>query len=127
MQPGMLLSKKIHEPKGIKYYRGNIYTSLSRYAIGVLDSNINIKKVIDTPGGGELLIDPPVTNSVDCRVIKMDMKGSVVASTGSRGNGPGQFNFPNGIRLSKDNKNFSNNHRIQVFDKDLNLIRILGR
>ncbi len=60
----------------------------------------------------------------------MDMNGSVVASTGSLGSGPGQFNFPNGIRLSKNSEIFvcdSNNHRIQVFDKYLNLIRILGR
>ncbi len=64
------------------------------------------KKVISTLGirGGELLIDPPhiyVTDSVDHKVIKMDMKGSVVASTGSRGNGAGQFNFRNGIQTMK--------------------------
>ncbi len=52
----------------------------------------------------------------------MDMNGFVVASTGSLGSGPGQFNFPNGIRLSKDSEIFvcdTNNHRIQVFYKYL--------
>ncbi len=134
MKPGMLFSKKVDGATGIKYYKGNVYTSLDRHAIAVLDpSSLNRKKVINTPGGGELLIDSPhiyVTDIVDCRVIKMDMKGSVVASTGSRGNGPKKFDFPNGIRLSKNNEIFvcdSNNHRIQVFDKDLNFIRILGK
>lgn len=58
------------------------------------------------------------------------MSDSVIKSTGTRGAGPGQFNFPNGIRLSKDNELYvcdSENHRIQIFDKDLNFIRILGQ
>ncbi len=134
MQPGMLVNKKVDGAVGIKCYKGKVYTTLGRRAIAVLDpSSLKSKKTIKVPGGNELLIDSPhiyVTDIVDCRVIKMDMKGSVVASTGSRGNGPGQFNFPNGIQLSKDDEIFvcdSNNHRIQVFDKDLNLNRILGR
>ncbi len=135
MQPGMLLSKKVNGAEAIKCYKGNVFTCGEDLGIAVLDpSSLNIKKVINTtPGCNELLIDSShiyVTNYVDHKVIKMDMNGSVVASTGSQGNGPGEFNCPNGIRLSKDSEIFvcdSNNHRIQVFDKDLNLIRILGR
>ncbi len=65
--------------------------------IAVLDpSSLNSKNVINTPGGGELLIDSThiyVTDSVDCKVIKMDINGSVIASTGSRGNATGEFNY----------------------------------
>ncbi len=135
MQPGcMLLSKRVTGATGIKCYKGNVFTC-GEDGIAVLDpSSLNIKKVINTtPGCNDLLVDSPhiyVTDFVDHKVIKIYMNGSVVASTGSRGSSPGQFNWPNGIRLSKDNEIFvcdSNNHRIQVFDQDLNFIRILGR
>ncbi len=134
MKPGMLLSKKVNGATGIKCYKGNLFTC-GQDGIAVLDpSFLDIKTVINTaPECSELLVDSHhiyVTDTVDCKVIKMDMNGSVLASTGSRGNGPGQFDFPNGIRLFKDKEIFvcdSYNHRIQVFDKDLNLIRILGR
>ena len=54
-------------------------------------------------------------------LVQMDHDGQVVSSTGSKGDGPGQFNIPNGIRLSRDNEIYvcdSSNHRIQVFASD---------
>ena len=60
----------------------------------------------------------------------MIINGTIMASTGTEGDAPGRFDFPNGIQLSKDGELFvcdTRNHRIQVFDKDLNLIRILGK
>ncbi len=134
--PGMLFSKRVNGAAAIKCYKGNLFTRGEDLGIAILDpSSLNIEKVISTLGigMGELLIDSPhiyVTDSVNCSVIKMDMNGSVVASTGSQGSSPGQFNCPNGIRISKENEIFvcdSDNHRIQVFDKDMNFIRILGR
>ncbi len=107
MQPEcMLLSEKVNDATGIKYYK---FTCGEDLGIAVLDPlPLNIKKVINTtPGCSELLIDSLhiyVTNDVDHKVIKMDMNGSVVASTGSLGSGPGRFNFPSGIRLSKDSE-----------------------
>ena len=58
------------------------------------------------------------------------MNGTLIKTAGRKGNYPGEFDYPNGIRLSKDNEIFvcdTRNHRIQVFDKDLNLIRVIGR
>ena len=59
----------------------------------------------------------------------MDMDGNVIKSTGRLGCGRGEFNYPNGVRLSKDDEIFvcdSSNHRIQVFSKNLDLIRVFG-
>ena len=58
------------------------------------------------------------------------MNGTIIKATGSIGNRPGEFDMPNGIQLSRDNELYvcdTNNHRIQVFDKDLNFIRAIGR
>lgn len=53
----------------------------------------------------------------------------MLKTTGYPGVSPGEFQCPNGIRLSKDDEVYvcdTYNHRIQVFDKDLNLIRVIG-
>ena len=59
----------------------------------------------------------------------MDRNGIIIKSVRERGTNPGEFNFPNGIRQSKDKEIYvcdSDNHRIQVFDEDLNFIRVIG-
>jgi DNA-binding beta-propeller fold protein YncE len=60
----------------------------------------------------------------------MDMNGTILKSTGRKGSNPGEFNLPNGIRLSKEGEIYvcdTRNDRIQVFGKDLNLFRVIGR
>ena len=60
----------------------------------------------------------------------MDLNGIVINSVGEKGSNPGQFNFPNGIRQSKEKELYvcdTTNHRIQVFDEGLNLIRVIGK
>ena len=55
------------------------------------------------------------------------VKTNLTIST--QGNKLGQFNYPNGIRLSKDGEVYvcdSRNHRVQVFNQDLKLLRVVG-
>ena len=54
----------------------------------------------------------------------------IIKSTGRKGRAPGEFEFPNGIRLNKAGEIYvcdSDNHRVQVFDRDLNFLRKFGR
>ena len=57
-------------------------------------------------------------------------EGKIILSTGGLGPQPGNFNFANGIRMSKDQEIFvcdSVNHRIQVFSTDISLRRVIGK
>ena len=93
---------------------------------------LSVESIISLSGVNEVLVASPyiyATDTIKYRLIKMDMNGTIIAHTGTEGNGPGQFASPNGIRLSKANDLYvcdTLNHRIQVFDKDLHLLRILG-
>ena len=56
------------------------------------------------------------TDVIQHRVVKVNLTIS------TQGNKLGQFNYPNGIRLSKDGEVYvcdSRNHRVQVFNQDL--------
>jgi streptogramin lyase len=56
---------------------------------------------------------------VNSRVAKVNAKGEWIASWGSLGNGPGQFDTPHGVAVSPKDEIFvadRGNRRIQVFD-----------
>ena len=56
--------------------------------------------------------------------------GRVLKVVGKLGNGKGEFEHPNGLRVSKNNELYvcdSHNHRVQVFDLDLNFKRSFGK
>ena len=58
---------------------------------------------------------------INSRVAKVNARGEWVASWGSLGSGPGQFDTPHGIAVSPDDEVFvadRGNRRIQVFDTD---------
>lgn len=129
-----LLSKHVSSVCGIKLHKSKLYASKAFEAIAILNSStLSMQKSIIFPGVGEFHINDPhiyVSDITHHKLHKTDMNGSIIKSIGMRGSGPGQFNFPNGIRLSKNDELYvcdSDNHRIQVFDTDLNLLRILGR
>ena len=127
-----LSSKKLaNDASGMTWYGGTVYACAK--VIEVLDpASLSIDLSIRVPDIYAIVLQKPhiyATDMKEHRLIKMDMNGTVTASTGTLGNDPGQFDFPRGISLSKSNMLYvcdSNNHRIQVFDKNLNFIRCLG-
>lgn len=128
-----LLSKQIDDAGSLKCHGGKVYVSQLGTAIQILNSEtLTLERTIEVPGINEILIDGCHIYGTDLtrdRLLKMDTNGAIIASIGTRGCGPRQFDYPNGIRLSKDDELYvcdSNNHRIQVFTKDLNLNRIIG-
>ena len=127
------LSKSVRNAASIKSHDQNIYVTQSKEVLLILENtSLNIMKTLESPGVFEMLIVKEYlfyTDLIQHRVVKADLNGTTISSTGTRGDKPGQFNFPNGIRLSKDGEIYvcdSNNHRVQVFNQDLKLLRIIG-
>ena len=63
---------------------------------------------------------------INSRIGKVNARGEWIASWGSLGTGPGQFDTPHGIAVSPADEIYvadRGNRRIQVFDKDGNYIR----
>ena len=124
----------IPEVVGIKYQNGKLFASKLKEEIVVLDLSTKLtERTIPLTGVNEVVTDGIhiyATDTSKDRIVKMTLNGTVIKSTGSKGDGPGEFDYPNGIRLSKDNKLYvcdSSNGRLQVFDKDLNFKRVIGR
>jgi DNA-binding beta-propeller fold protein YncE len=66
---------------------------------------------------------------INSRIAKFDKNGKWVKQWGSRGKGPGQFNNPHAIAADAKGRIFvadRNNRRIQVFDGDGNVLKIIG-
>ena len=64
------------------------------------------------------------------RIQKFAPDGAFLCQWGRFGSEPGQFQRPSGIEVSPDNQLFvadAVNHRVQVFDLNGKLIRIIGR
>lgn len=67
-----------------------------------------------------------VTDTYLHQILKFDGNGKYVGTIGKRGEGPGEFSFPNKIRSSKDESLFileGGKPNIQIIDKDGNYIR----
>ena len=63
------------------------------------------------------------------RVVKIAKDGKWVKALGTRGAGPNQFNTPHGIASDANNRVYvadRGNRRIQVFDNDLNPVKIIS-
>jgi DNA-binding beta-propeller fold protein YncE len=75
---------------------------------------------------GDIFVADGYDNS---RVAKFTKDGDFVKSIGSRGNMPGQFNTPHTIASDAKGNIYvgdRGNNRIQVFDSDLNPVRIIS-
>ncbi len=118
---------------GVKYHCGKIY-ACQKYKGVIIQSNVRLRsmkttRIISIPGMGEAHVDSNsmyASSITEHRVIKMDLNTlRVLNSVGTQGSDPGQFSYPNGVRLSKDNELYVyDSHRIQVFDQSLQFLRI---
>ena len=124
---------KLPDIAPIKCYRGKLFVTQVEKKIFVLDSlTKSTEKTITAVGVNEVVTDGSHIFYSDMskdRIVKMDLDGTVIKSTGRKGDAPGEFNYPNGIRLSKDDKLYvcdTDNDRIQVFNKDLSFERLIG-
>lgn len=75
---------------------------------------------------GDIFVSDGYDNS---RVAKFNKDGDFVKSIGSRGTAPGQFNTPHTIAADAKGNVYvgdRGNSRIQVFDSDLNPVRIIS-
>ena len=74
---------------------------------------------------GNIFVADGYNNS---RVAKFDKNGAWVKAVGERGNAPNQFNTPHGITSDNSGNIYvadRGNRRIQVYDSDLNHLRII--
>jgi tripartite motif-containing protein 2/3/tripartite motif-containing protein 71 len=137
-----LLSKPVAEIAGLKkpcslrYSKDKVLaTEMKKGRIIIIEnSSQSIKEFKKLPGAIELTQDLChnlyVTDINNNRLIKLDSTGNVIKVVGKPGNGKGEFEYPNGLRVSKHNELYvcdSRNNRVQVFDLDLNFKRSFGR
>ena len=85
------------------------------------------------PFAGKLTQDADVNlylTTTDHKLHKLSKNGRRIKTIGQHGSKESQFNLPNGLRVSKESELYvcdSYNHRIQVFDLDLNFKRSFGK
>jgi DNA-binding beta-propeller fold protein YncE len=71
-----------------------------------------------------------VVDTMEHRVAMVSADGTVSRTFGTRGSGPGQFNFPTNIARAADGRLFvtdTMNFRVQVFDGDGKYLSAFGR
>ena len=135
--PSLGRPKKVSVPDavGIKCVNNKIYVSSASHALNIMEyqkQTLCITNQLSIPGLFEMLVHENklyYTNQFDHKLVMANSEGNTIIHTGRLGRQPGNFNFPNGIRMSKDQDIFvcdSNNHRIQVFSTDLTLRRVIG-
>uniref|UniRef100_A0A1X7VRQ3 B box-type domain-containing protein n=1 Tax=Amphimedon queenslandica TaxID=400682 RepID=A0A1X7VRQ3_AMPQE len=88
----------------------------------------NVK--FSSPRGVAITSDQFILVSDNHKIQKISMDGYLVASVGEKGNGPLQFNVPDGIAISPKTGQVYvadwNNHRIQVLNADLTFSHLFG-
>ena len=136
-----LLSKPVAEiagldrPGSLRCSRDKVLaTELEKDRIIEIDSLQGIKELKNLPGANELTQDLDcnlyVTDVSNKLLIKLNSTGRVLKVVGKLGNGKREFDYPNGVRVSKNNELYvcdSDNNRVQIFDLDLNFKRSFGK
>ena len=142
MEP-QLISALIKKPKalsvvkasGIKCYGKTIYVNSIRTKVMIAESvkgNLTFIGSIPLQGICDMSVVDNIiffSNMHENTLVKSSMDGHILASVGGRGTEPGFFNWPNGVRISKHHEVYvcdTNNHRVQVFDIGMSLLRTFG-
>jgi DNA-binding beta-propeller fold protein YncE len=129
----------LKNPRGIAYARGNVYVSLAGLGqILVLDDEGKDVRTIGAAGQFTGLVDI-VCDTARNRLILVDnkihnvlvysMAGDSLFALGSRGEGDGQFNFPQSAAVDKDGNIYvvdAFNFRVEIFDVNGKYLRKFG-
>ena len=99
-----------------------------------IDSKLQVQELKQLAGAYELTQDSDlnvyITTANHNKLIKLSNTGSVIKTIGECGKGNAEFDYPNGLRVSKKCELYvcdSRNCRIQVFDLDLKFKRSFGK
>lgn len=120
-------------PTGLCFYDNQLIVSEeSSYTVSVY--NVNGTRALTIETGGEVAVDREtrsyyIANAITYQLHKFDADGICWKQVGTEGSEPGQLINPRGMEYYNGELYVvdSGNHRFQVFDKDLNLVRYFGR
>ena len=120
-------------PTGLHFYNNQLVVSeQSSSTVSFIDEIGTRVLMIET--GGEVAIDTEsqcffIANAITYQLHKFDANGVCLKRAGSQGSNPGQLLEPGGMQFYNGELYVvdSKNHRIQVFNKDLQLLRHFGR
>lgn len=132
-------SVDLDNPRGIAYARGNVFISLaSTGQIVVLDDEGKYVRTIGEPGQFPGAIDL-VVDTARNRLIVVDNKrhnvfvntiaGDSLFALGRRGEGDGEFNFPQSAAVDPDGNIYvvdAFNFRVEIFDAEGKYLRQFG-
>lgn len=133
-QPVITISG-LKNPTGLIYSQGKILMAeKGRHRIVKIDSQHHKQELTKLTDITELTQDTSnnlyATTATDHTIHKLTENGKSIKATGRFGKKNGEFNFPNGLRVSQKNEVYvcdSGNNRVQVFDLDLNFKRSFGK
>ena len=119
-------------PTGLWFHGGRLVVfEQSSFTVSVYSQNGNRALTVET--GGEVAIDQEsqcyyIANAITYQLHKFDANGTCLKQVGTQGSKPGQLINPSGMEYYNGELYVvdTGNHRIQVFDKDLNLLRHFG-
>ena len=141
--PPNLLSQPVAEisglerPCSLKCSQDKVLiTELYKRRVLEIDSSRHTKELnLQLSGGAveltqDMELNLYITNGNNHQLIKLSNTGSMIKIVGQLGKGNAEFDFPNGLRVSKHHELYvcdTNNNRVQVFDLDLNYKRSFGK
>lgn len=99
--------------------RVSVWSSTGKYKRQIFTDRPNKVYII----GGKLYVTTPTSVQV------MTLKGKILRKVGTKGRGPGQFNYPNGLVVDKKGNMFVNdtqNTRMQIFNKKGRVVGVIG-
>ena len=120
----------------VKCHGGKVYVMENGKGVtSILYSSTNMvmEKTVSIETGGDLLQHKDhfyFTNNRSNAVIKTDTNGVLLKTIGGQGTKKELFNYPNGIGVNYKEHIYvcdTGNHRIQVFDTDLKILRSFGK
>ena len=125
----------LKSPTGLIYSQGKLLaTEKGRNKVVAIDTQHakrELKHIVDvTEIAQDSKCNLYVSTATDHKVHKLNERGHTVNITGHFGKKNGEFNFPNGLGVSKREELYvcdSGNNRIQVFDLDLKFKRSFGK